>query len=53
MKADVFIRQILKGDLQAACVVVGEKISALDHERKGSPELTGEISAKNTTMRRL
>ena len=44
MKADVFIRQILKGDLQASCVVVGEDFR-FGHERKGTPQLlekTGE-----------
>ena len=37
MKADVFIRQILKGDLQASCVVVGETIviaKEMDGNRK-------------------
>jgi len=45
MKADVFIRQILKGDLQASCVVVGEDFR-FGHERKGSPELLEKYGEK-------
>lgn len=45
MKADVFIRQILKGDLQASCVVVGEDFR-FGYERKGSPELLEKYGEK-------
>ena len=45
MKADVFIRQILKGDLQASCVVVGEDFR-FGYERKGSPELLEKFGGK-------
>lgn len=45
MKADVFIRQILKGNLQASCVVVGEDFR-FGHERKGSPELLEKYGEK-------
>ena len=45
MKADVFIRQILKGDLQASCVVVGEDFR-FGHERKGTPQLLEKAGEK-------
>ena len=45
MKADNFIRQILKGDLQASCVVVGEDFR-FGYERKGSPELLARFGEK-------
>lgn len=45
MKADVFIRQILKGDLQASCVVVGEDFR-FGHERKGTPRLLEKAGEK-------
>lgn len=45
MKAETFIRQILKGDLQAACVVVGEDFR-FGYERKGSPELLEKLGEK-------
>lgn len=45
MKADVFIRQILKGDLQASCVVVGEDFH-FGHERKGTPQLLEKAGEK-------
>ena len=38
IKAEQFIRQILVGDLHAACVVVGEDYR-FGFERKGTPEL--------------
>ena len=45
MKADVFIRQILKGDLQASCVVVGEDFR-FGYERKGTPQLLEKAGEK-------
>ena len=45
MKADVFIRQILKGDLQASCVVVGEDFR-FSYERKGTPQLLEKAGEK-------
>ncbi|MBU5482423.1 bifunctional riboflavin kinase/FAD synthetase [Blautia sp. MSJ-19] len=47
MKADGFIRQILKGDLQASCVVVGEDFR-FGYERKGTPELLERYGEKYT-----
>lgn len=45
MKADAFVRQILKGDLQAECVVVGEDFR-FGYERKGTPQLLEKLSEK-------
>lgn len=45
MKAEVFIRQILMGDLQASCVVIGEDFR-FGYERKGSPELLKKYGMK-------
>ena len=45
MKAENFIRQILKGDLQAECVVVGEDFR-FGYERKGTPELLQKFGEK-------
>ena len=45
MKADVFIRQILKGNLQASCVVVGEDFR-FGYERKGTPQLLEKAGEK-------
>lgn len=45
MKAECFIRQILLGDLQASCVVIGEDFR-FGHERKGSPELLEKFGQK-------
>lgn len=46
MKADAFVRQILKGDLQAECVVVGEDFR-FGYERKGTPQLLEKLSEKH------
>ncbi len=51
MKADVFIRQILKGDLQASCVVV-EKISVLVMNARDLRNFWKNME-KNTTMKQL
>nr|WP_296155593.1 bifunctional riboflavin kinase/FAD synthetase [uncultured Blautia sp.] len=45
IKAEQFIRQILVGDLHAACVVVGEDYR-FGFERKGTPELLEEYGRK-------
>ena len=45
MKAENFIRQILKGDLQAECVVVGEDFR-FGYERRGTPELLQKFGEK-------
>lgn len=45
MKAEVFIRQILLGDLQASCVVIGEDFR-FGYERKGTPDLLEKYGAK-------
>ena len=45
IKAEQFIRQILVGDLRAACVVVGEDYR-FGFERKGTPELLEEYGRK-------
>ena len=51
MKADVFIRQILKGDLQASCVVV-EKISVLVMSARDLRSFWKNME-KNTTTKQL
>ncbi|MBR2527254.1 MAG: riboflavin biosynthesis protein RibF [Blautia sp.] len=45
MKADVFVREILVGDLGAECVTVGEDFR-FGFERKGNPELLLRLGAK-------
>lgn len=45
MKADVFVREILVGDLQTAYVAVGEDFR-FGYERKGTPSLLEEYGKK-------
>lgn len=45
MKAETFIRQVLLGDLQASCIVIGEDFR-FGYERKGSPELLEKLGMK-------